>query len=59
MRQARKMQERGWKPRWFMKEKGSESYRYKGGYWEAREDGSWVDCPDIFGHIDSDQQMIE
>ncbi|CAF2043439.1 unnamed protein product [Brassica napus] len=56
-RQARKMQERGWKPRWFTKEKGSEAYRYKGGYWEARERGSWDNCPDIFGHIDSDQQI--
>ncbi|KAJ4870607.1 Oxysterol-binding protein-related protein 1C [Raphanus sativus] len=55
-RQARKMQERGWKPRWFTKEEGSEAYRYKGGYWEARESGSWEDCPDIFGHIDSEQQ---
>lgn len=54
--QARKMQERGWKPRWFTKEEGSEAYRYKGGYWEARESGSWEDCPDIFGHIDSEQQ---
>ncbi|KFK32151.1 hypothetical protein AALP_AA6G204700 [Arabis alpina] len=58
-RQARKMQERGWKPRWFTKEKGSESYQYKGGYWEARERGEWTDCPDIFGHIDSEHQMIE
>ncbi|KAH0858894.1 hypothetical protein HID58_087155 [Brassica napus] len=56
-RQARKMQERGWKPRWFTKEKGSEAYRYKGGYWEARERGSWDNCPDIFGHIDSEQQI--
>ena len=55
--QARKMQERGWKPRWFTKEKGSEAYRYKGGYWEARERGSWDNCPDIFGHIDSEQQI--
>lgn len=42
-----------------MKVKGSETYRYKGGYWEARESGEWADCPDIFGHIDSDHQMIE
>ncbi|CAN6816549.1 unnamed protein product [Brassica oleracea] len=55
-RQARKMQERGWKPKWFTKEEGSEAYRYKGGYWEARESRSWEDCPDIFGHIDSEQQ---
>uniref|UniRef100_A0A1J3K595 Oxysterol-binding protein-related protein 1C n=1 Tax=Noccaea caerulescens TaxID=107243 RepID=A0A1J3K595_NOCCA len=56
-RQARKMQERGWKPRWFTKEKGSDAYRYKGGYWEARENGIWEDCPDIFGHVDSEQQI--
>ncbi|XP_010544433.1 PREDICTED: oxysterol-binding protein-related protein 1C isoform X1 [Tarenaya hassleriana] len=55
-RQARKMQERGWKPRWFEKEKGSDTYRYIGGYWEARDDnGRWEGCPDIFGQIPSDQ----
>ncbi|KAL9842589.1 Oxysterol-binding protein-related protein 1A [Arabidopsis thaliana] len=50
-RQAREMQERGWKPKWFRKEKGSETYRYIGGYWEARDSGSWDDCPDIFGQV--------
>ncbi|TYI28537.1 hypothetical protein ES332_A05G251900v1 [Gossypium tomentosum] len=35
-RQARKMQERGWKPRWFAREKNNDTYRYVGGYWEAR-----------------------
>ncbi|XP_059280411.1 oxysterol-binding protein-related protein 1C-like isoform X2 [Lycium ferocissimum] len=54
-RQARKMQERGWKPQWFAKDKGSDSYRYIGGYWEAREKDKWEACPDIFGHIPSDQ----
>ncbi|KAK4387303.1 Oxysterol-binding protein-related protein 1C [Sesamum angolense] len=54
-RQARKMQESGWKPRWFAKDKGSETYRYVGGYWEAREEGKWDACPDIFGQIPSDQ----
>ncbi|KAK3230726.1 hypothetical protein Dsin_002607 [Dipteronia sinensis] len=54
-RQARKMQESGWKPRWFAKDKGSNSYRYNGGYWESREEGKWDLCPDIFGHIPSDQ----
>ncbi|CAN1854934.1 Oxysterol-binding protein-related protein 1A [Linum perenne] len=56
-RQARKMQESGWKPRWFVKEKlenGSSTtnnytYRYIGGYWEARENGRWDSCPTIFG----------
>ncbi|XP_017696973.1 oxysterol-binding protein-related protein 1C-like isoform X3 [Phoenix dactylifera] len=54
-RQARKMQESGWKPRWFAKDKGSDAYRYIGGYWEAREKGKWDGCPDIFGQIPSDQ----
>ncbi|CAK7328549.1 unnamed protein product [Dovyalis caffra] len=54
-RQARKMQERGWKPRWFVKEKGSETYRYIGGYWEAKEKGNWESCPDIFGQVQTDQ----
>ncbi|KAI3464462.1 hypothetical protein Pfo_021125 [Paulownia fortunei] len=53
-RQARTMQERGWKPRWFAKDKGSDTYRYIGGYWEAREQGNWESCPDIFGQIPSD-----
>lgn len=54
-RQSRKMQERGWKPRWFVKDKGSDTYRYVGGYWEAREKGNWDSCPDIFGQIPTDQ----
>ncbi|KAK1384415.1 oxysterol-binding protein-related protein 1C-like [Heracleum sosnowskyi] len=54
-RQARKMQERGWKPQWFAKGKESDSYQYIGGYWEAREHGNWDSCPDIFGQISSDQ----
>ncbi|RZC16914.1 Translation factor GUF1-like, chloroplastic [Glycine soja] len=49
--QARKVQEKGWKPRWFAKEKGSNSYRYVGGYWETREKGNWESCPDIFGQV--------
>nr|XP_010916543.1 oxysterol-binding protein-related protein 1C isoform X4 [Elaeis guineensis] len=54
-RQARKMQERGWKPRWFAKDRGSDTYRYIGGYWEAKEKGNWDGCPDIFGQIPGDQ----
>ncbi|CAL5348329.1 unnamed protein product [Camellia sinensis] len=54
-RQAHKMQESGWKPRWFEKEKGSDTYRYIGGYWDAREKRNWESCPDIFGHFLSDQ----
>ncbi|KAF3788478.1 Oxysterol-binding protein-related protein 1C [Nymphaea thermarum] len=58
-RQARKMQERGWKPRWFAKDKASDTYRYIGGYWETRESGRWDSCPDIFGHVAVDQQLLE
>ncbi|CAL5414455.1 unnamed protein product [Camellia sinensis] len=54
-RQAHKMQESGWKPRWFVKEKGIDTYRYIGGYWDAREKRNWESCPDIFGHFLSDQ----
>lgn len=54
-REARKMQERGWKPRWFAKEKGIDTYQYIGGYWEAREQANWGSCPDIFGQIPSEQ----
>lgn len=50
--QARSMQEKGWKPHWFVKEKGSDTYRYTGGYWEAREEGNWENCHDVFGNID-------
>ncbi|GFP84355.1 oxysterol-binding protein-related protein 1c [Phtheirospermum japonicum] len=58
-RQARKMQERGWKPRWFAKDNGSDTYRYVGGYWESRERGNWEACPDIFGQITSDHNLDE
>ncbi|XP_047332313.1 oxysterol-binding protein-related protein 1C-like [Impatiens glandulifera] len=53
-RQARKMQETGWKPSWFSKEKGSNTYCYNGGYWEARESGNWEGCPDIFCQVPAD-----
>ncbi|XP_058754211.1 oxysterol-binding protein-related protein 1C-like [Vicia villosa] len=53
-RQARKMQESGWKPRWFAKDKASGTYRYMGGYWEAREKRNWDSCPDIFGQTSPD-----
>lgn len=56
-RQARKMQERGWKPRWFVKEKGGETYSYIGGYWEAKDRGNWESCPDIFGQVSTDQNF--
>ncbi|XP_045814238.1 oxysterol-binding protein-related protein 1C-like isoform X1 [Trifolium pratense] len=56
-RQARKMQESGWEPRWFARDKTSGTYRYIGGYWEARQQRSWNSCPDIFGHIPSDHRL--
>ncbi|EPS67163.1 hypothetical protein M569_07612, partial [Genlisea aurea] len=46
-RQARKIQDRGWQPRWFRKDPEG-CYRYVGGYWEAREKGDWDGIPDIF-----------
>ncbi|KAH1100406.1 hypothetical protein GLYMA_13G083300v4 [Glycine max] len=58
-RQARKMQESGWEPRWFGRDKESGTYRYLGGYWEARKQGNWNSCPDIFGHIPSDHVSDE
>lgn len=51
------MQENGWKPRWFAKDRATGTYRYIGGYWEARETGDWNLCPDIFGHIPTDQML--
>ncbi|KAH9605631.1 hypothetical protein KSS87_003036 [Heliosperma pusillum] len=50
-RQARKMQESGWKPRWFAKDKQTDTYKFIGGYWEAREQGKWDACPNIFGQV--------
>ncbi|KAL0357835.1 UNVERIFIED_CONTAM: Oxysterol-binding protein-related protein 1D [Sesamum calycinum] len=47
-RQARKLQDRGWQPRWFCKDEDG-CYRYTGGYWEAREKHNWDGIPDIFG----------
>ena len=49
--QSRKLQEDGWKPRWFERDSEDGTYCYKGGYWEAREQGNWDGCPDIFGEI--------
>ncbi|KAM7253323.1 hypothetical protein ACFE04_025941 [Oxalis oulophora] len=56
-RQARKMQESGWKPRWFAMDKERSTYQYSGGYWEAREKRAWDGCPDIFGQIPSDHLL--
>ncbi|XP_072981711.1 oxysterol-binding protein-related protein 1D [Typha angustifolia] len=52
-RQARKLQEKGWQPRWFRKDTEDDCYRYVGGYWEAREKGKWDGIPNIFGQSDS------
>ncbi|CAM6008123.1 unnamed protein product [Sphagnum balticum] len=48
-RRARNLQETGWQPRWFRKEKGKDTFEYIGGYWEARKEGKWENCRDIFG----------
>lgn len=45
--QARRLQEKGWKPRWFEKDEEG-NYRYLGGYWEAREKKDWDGITDIF-----------
>lgn len=49
--QSRQIQESGWRPRWFEPQGESESYKYTGGYWEARDVKSWDDCPNIFGEF--------
>ncbi|XP_047147001.1 oxysterol-binding protein-related protein 2A-like isoform X3 [Vigna umbellata] len=53
-RMSRKIQENGWKPRWFRREGESGTFRYIGGYWEARELRSWDGCPDIFSEINEE-----
>ncbi|KAK6252427.1 hypothetical protein QUC31_014147 [Theobroma cacao] len=58
-RQARKLQERGWQPRWFRKDEDG-CYHYIGGYWEAREKRKWDGIPDIFGQSsDSPSYLVE
>ncbi|EEF47596.1 oxysterol-binding protein-related protein 1D [Ricinus communis] len=58
-RQARKLQERGWQPRWFRKDEES-CYRYVGGYWEARDRKKWDGISDIFGqNSDSSSCLVE
>ncbi|CAL9183199.1 unnamed protein product [Musa hybrid cultivar] len=52
-RQARRLQEKGWQPRWFKKDGDDDCYRYMGGYWVARERGNWEGIPDIFGQDDT------
>ncbi|KAL5551153.1 hypothetical protein UlMin_001329 [Ulmus minor] len=50
-RMSRKLQENGWKPRWFEREGENGPFHYAGGYWETREQGKWDGCPDIFGEF--------
>lgn len=53
-RMSRKLQENGWKPRWFEKDGEDGTYKYVGGYWEKREEQKWDDCPNIFGEFSED-----
>ncbi|KAJ3669503.1 hypothetical protein LUZ60_011453 [Juncus effusus] len=53
-RVSKKFQDNGWKPKWFNKDGTEEGYRYSGGYWEAREQKNWSECPNIFGDIYND-----
>lgn len=55
-RQARRLQEKGWQPRWFRKDE-DDSYCYLGGYWEAREKGNWDGIPHIFGQSSASSQL--
>ncbi|KAL0395309.1 UNVERIFIED_CONTAM: Oxysterol-binding protein-related protein 2A [Sesamum latifolium] len=52
-RMSRKLQEHGWKPKWFQRD-GDGAFHYVGGYWEARQQAKWDGCPDIFGEISQD-----
>jgi len=57
--QARKLQERGWQPRWFRKDEDG-CYCYIGGYWETRERNNWDEIPDIFGQsADSSSGLVK
>lgn len=51
------MQASGWEPQWFAKDKSSSTYRYLGGYWEARQQRNWNSSPNIFGQIPSDHLL--
>eukprot|EP01018_Ginkgo_biloba_P036541 Gb_20842 [translate_table: standard] len=48
-REAYKLQEKGWQPRWFRRENDKSTFQYVGGYWEARENVCWEGCLNIFG----------
>ena len=49
--QSRKLQENGWKPRWFQEDNKDGTFRYVGGYWKAREQRKWDGCLNIFGEL--------
>ncbi|XP_022737011.1 oxysterol-binding protein-related protein 2A-like isoform X2 [Durio zibethinus] len=53
-RMSRKLQENGWKPRWFERDGENGSFHYVGGYWEARDQGKWDGCPNIFGEFNEE-----
>ncbi|KAL8112349.1 hypothetical protein AgCh_019882 [Apium graveolens] len=53
-RMSRKLQENGWRARWFNRQGENGTFRYAGGYWEARENRKWDDCADIFGQFCED-----
>ncbi|KAI4315279.1 hypothetical protein L6164_028108 [Bauhinia variegata] len=53
-RMSRKIQENGWKPRWFQREGENGTLRYVGGYWEAKQLGRWDGCPSIFSEFNED-----
>ena len=48
------MQENEWKPRWFQKEGDNGPFHFVGEYWEARQQGKWDECPNIFGEFNED-----
>ncbi|TVU42784.1 hypothetical protein EJB05_09206, partial [Eragrostis curvula] len=50
-RMSTKLQDNGWKPRWFEQDSEDGTYRFKGGYWETRDEGRWDGCLDIFGEF--------
>ncbi|KAJ4956268.1 hypothetical protein NE237_013051 [Protea cynaroides] len=50
-RMSKKIQENGWKPRWFQKDGEDGPFRYIGGYWEAKEQSKWDGCLQIFGEF--------
>ncbi|CAI9764047.1 unnamed protein product [Fraxinus pennsylvanica] len=58
-RQARKMQERGWKPQWFAKDKGSDTYRYIGGVSYQESGLGWLPVFNIIaGNLGKQSMMI-